>query len=158
MRRRATYLAVLVLALGVMPPAAPAGAGSGFSQSVTLAVQLAPLPPQTLAEVCLDEECEVVRLSGTSSADFELTLVYTLAEKAKLPNVDAAGPVPAACAVQNADGSTRRRMGAAIAASAARFTDQSTLQLAQGGTTIARKVPSRRPSRTDAVSARVCLL
>lgn len=156
--RAGTYVALVVMAAVVIPPAASAGSPSGITQSTTITIQLAPLPPQTLVELCLNEECQTVSLPATSSADLKLMLTYTLRDKAKLPEIDADGPMSAACAVRNADGTETRRIGAAIEASGASFTDQSSLQLVHGQTAVAKMTPSRRPSRTDAVSAQVCLL
>lgn len=147
-------IVAMALLLGLTPaPGAPAKTSAGVTQEVSVSVQVSLLSSQR-AEVCLNDECRTVTLTDGSGAD-ELTLwlEYTLADRGSLPSVDGAAPLPEACEANSIE-----RMGASILASGAKFSERSSAELVQGGETIATMKPSRRPSRTDAVSAMVCLL
>lgn len=151
---RGVTQAALVLLLTTLPM--PVSADAGLTQAVS-ATALVDVPYQ-FVELCLNQECESILLAGTSR-ELRLDLSYTLTSSGHFPNVQTEVGTPTACELKNPDGSVTKRLGAAIFASGATFSDRSSVRLSDGGKPVKHKTTSSgRPTKTDSVGVSVCIL
>lgn len=146
--------AALLLLVTTLP--SPVSAGSGLTQVVSATARLD--APYQVVELCLNEECENILLPGTSR-ELTLDLSYTLTAAGQLPSIQTEAGTPTACELQNPDGSVTKRLGAAIFASGATFSERSSVRLSDGGKPVKHKTTNPgKPMRTDSVGASVCVL
>lgn len=146
--------AAVLLLVTTLP--SPVSAGSGLTQAVSATARFD--TPYQFVELCLNDECESILLPGVSR-EFTLDLSYTLTAAGQLPSIQTEAGTPTACELNNPDGSVTKRLGAAIFASGATFSEGSSVRLSDGGKPVKHKTTSPgRPTKTDSVGASVCVL
>lgn len=150
--RRGIAPAVMLLVTSLP---SPVSAGSGLTQSASVTGRLD--IPYQVVELCLNEECESMLLPGTSR-ELTLDLSYTLTAAGQLPSIQTQVGTPAACEIRNPDGTVTKRVGAAVFASGATFSEGSSVRLSDGGKPVKHKTTQPgKPTKTDSVGASVCV-
>ncbi|MDQ3963670.1 MAG: hypothetical protein M3277_07145 [Actinomycetota bacterium] len=151
--RRGIAPVALLLLMTTLP--SPVSAGSGLTQAASVTARLN--TPYQVVELCLNEECESILLPGTSRG-LTLDLSYTLTSAGHLPNVLTEVGTPTACELKNPDGTITKRVGAAVFASGATFSERSSVHLSDGGKPVKHKTTQPgKPTKTDSVGASVCV-